>query len=481
MTFERHYPAGTGGFDYNYEKSEVTTATMDGSMQGNNHIGGFDLDWNAAFAQSKTTNPFGYRMSFTEPSGGSYLSSKDHPEINIIPFANNNFQRAVLDSSQYKRQENFDKERTAFFNIARNVTLWDYLTNELKVGGKIKQKERWKDNYIFGWNNYRFFPYFANPDGTPIDLSTTRFAGSTSGPDLARFLDSSIHTRDLLGLYRMTPLISVDAFKQWADLTDHGIFPQSPPDYGVNGVALLGNYFVTERVYSGFVMNTLDIGQEATLIVGVRMEQESNDYFAKFSDQSTGGTGSMVLLTGKVVDTTSHYTETVWLPSAQLSVRPTDYLTVRVAAYRALARPDFNLRLPQFSFQETPGGTNLVAGNPSLKDSKAWNFEVNTQVHDNVLGLASLSAFYKRIDNLYHQANNVNISWPSGGPNQALGYKGWTTNDRSGAYHRLDDLLDQLNMSSWKNNTVFAKYLHYTSNTFNLFIAYNSPTPSYAW
>ncbi len=481
MLYSRHYPAGTGGFDYNYEDTELRTATMNGSLQGKNHILGLTLDWNAAFAQSRTTNPFDYRMSFTEPSGGSYLSSKDHPEINIIPFANNNFQRAVLDSSQYKKQQNFDKEQTVFLNVSKNVTLWDLFANELKAGGKYKQKSRWMNNDIFGWNNYRQFPGFANSDGSPIDFTGTRFAGSSSGPSLTKFLDSSVPTRDLMGLYRMSPLISVDALKQWANLTDHGIFPQSPPDYGANGVALLSDYFVTERVYSSFLMNTLDVGQDATLIFGVRMEKESNDYNAKYSDQSTGGTGSMVLLTGKVVDTTARYNETVWLPSAQLSLRPTDYLTLRFAAYRALARPDFNLRLPQFSFQETSSGTNLVAGNPRLQDAKAWNFEVNAQVHDNVLGLASISAFYKRIDDLYHQANNVNIGWPSGGPNQRLGINGYTTNDSSGVYHRLDVLLDQINMTAWKNNAVFAKYLHYTSSTFNLFVAYNSPTPSYAW
>jgi hypothetical protein len=62
-----------------------------------------------------------------------------------------------------------------------------------------------------------------------------------------------------------------------------------------------------------------------------------------------------------------------------------------------------------------------------------------------------------------------------------MGYKGLTTNAASGSYYRLDRLLDDIGMSSWKKNQYFLKYLHYTSNTFNLFLAYNSPTPSYAW
>jgi TonB-dependent receptor len=481
FTHERQYPAGTGGFDYNYQYTEMKTSTANGSLQGKNQILGFTLDWNAAFAQSRNDNPFGYRMSFTEASGGTYQPTKDHPEINLIPYANNNFQRAVLDSSQLIRRENFDKERTFHLDVSQKIAPWDMFANEIKVGGKYKEKSRWMSNGNYAWNNYRMFPGFSSQDGVPIDFNGTRFEGANSAPELSRFLDQSVPTRDLFGLYRMTPLVNVDALKQWASLTEHGIFPLSPPDYGPNGVAVLGDYFVTERVSSAFIMNTLDIGQDATLIFGVRAEKESNDYSAKYSDQSAGGTGSIVRLTGKVVDTTSSYSEIVWLPSAQVSLRPTDFLTLRFAAYRALARPDFNLRLPQFSFQDTPNGTNLVAGNPTLRDSKAWNYEVNAQVYDNSLGLFSISAFYKKIDDLYHQANNINVSWPTGGPTTPIGYKGWTTNDQSGFYHRLDVLLDELNMSSWKDNPYFSKYLHYTSNTFNLFLAYNSPTPSYAW
>jgi TonB-dependent receptor len=395
----------------------------------------------------------------------------------MIALANNNFASAVLDSTDYFRRENFDKEQTLQLSVSKKMTFWNIFTNELKVGGKYKAKTRWMKTGDYVWNNYKVYP-LKNADGSSIDLTGTRFEGvANSAVSLTRFIDPPVATRDLFGLYRMTPLINVDALKKWWDLNKNGVAAVAQ-DYGPNGLSVLSDYDVTERVSSAYVMNTLDIGESATLIFGIRVERESNDYGGKYSDAAVGGTGAVVTLNGKVIDTTAHYSETIWLPSAQLALRPTSFLSVRFAAYRALGRPDFNLRLPQFA----PGsGTAVfVAGNPMLKDVKAWNFEANAQIYDNTIGLFGISGFYKVIDDLYHQTNNVNLSWPSGGPDRLIGYKGWTTNARAGYYYRLDALLDYLNLSSWKNNPVFVNLTH-NSPTYTVNLAYNSPNPSYAW
>jgi hypothetical protein len=88
-----------------------------------------------------------------------------------------------------------------------------------------------------------------------------------------------------------------------------------------------------------------------------------------------------------------------------MTIRPFDFLHVRLAAYRALARPDFNARLEKFVSQ---GGTNtLIVGNDHLRASKAWNYEVNTSVLSNTIGLISISAFYKEISDMFHFLNGA--------------------------------------------------------------------------
>ncbi len=474
---EREYPAGSGTAEYLYQYTEQRISTLNGSLQGTNHVLGLTVDWNAAYAQSRIKNPFDYRMAFIADSAGSFQRCKDHPEINIIPFANNNFSAVELDSTNYMRRENFDKEQTLQLNVSKIFNLGNFVSNEFKIGGKYKAKTRWYNTGDMVWNNYKQYP-LVNVDGSPIDLTGTRFEGiAHSAVPLIWYLDQPVVSRNVMGLYHISPLINVDAMKEWWDLNKNGKAAVAQ-DWGPNGNSVLSDYYITENISSAYIMNTLDIGQMTTFIFGLRVEKESNDYKAKYSDGAVGGTGAVVTLNGQVIDTTAHYAETIWLPSAQLSVRPTDYLTVRFAAYRALARPAFDMRLPQFA----PGSGNAVfsAGNPQLKDAKAWNFEVNTQIYSNTIGLFSVSGFYKIIDDLFHQTNNVLISWPSGGPNTAVGYKGWTTSEKAGLYGRLDRLLDDLNMSSWEQNPTFASLLH-TSPVYSVNLAYNSPDPSYAW
>ncbi len=475
MLFDRVYPAGANtGFDYNYQYTEQNINTVNASLQGKNSLLGLTVDWNASFAQSKINSPYGYRLSFQEGSGGTAVIAKDHPEINIIPYANNNFSQAYLDSTQWLQQNNFDKEQTYYLNISRKFTLGP-TANELKFGAKHKEKTRWMTNDLMAWNNYKVYP-LVNADGSSINPAGTRFQGvSGSAPALTYFFDPPVKTRDLLGKYRVNPLISLDALKEWWNLNKNGVAAVAQ-DWGPNGMALLSDYDVTERVTSAYLMNTMDIGQSVTILIGARVEKELNDYRALFSDGSVGGTGAVQIVNGQVIDTTTRYSETVWMPSAQLSVRPTDFLTVRVAAYRALARPDFDLRLPSFAY----GSSNFTIGNPELKDSKAWNYEVNTQVYNNTIGLFSVSAFYKVIDDLYHQTNNVNVVWPSGGPNQQLGLNGWTTNAQAGLIYRLDTLIDYMQLSSWKRNAIFSRMIG-LSNAYVINAAYNSPDPSYAW
>jgi TonB-dependent receptor len=476
MLYDRIYPVGTGtaGFDYNYQYTEQKINTVNGSLQGKNYLLGLTADWNIAFAQSKINSPFGYRLSFQEPNGGSPVVCKDHPEVNIIPFVNNNFSSALLDSTQWIQQNNFDKEQTYQLNLSRKFTFVG-ISDELKIGAKHKEKTRWMTNNQSGWNNYKQYP-LVNIDGSIIDLSGTRFYGNTtlSAPALTYFFNPPAKSRNLLGLYRINPLISQEALKQWWDLNKNGK-PAAAQDMGANGMALLSDYDVTERVTGFYFMNTMNFGQRMTLLFGARVEKELNDYRGFFSDGAVGGTGAVQIVNGQVIEATTSYSETNWLPSTLLSVKPTDYLTIRFALYKALARPDFNLRMPTFAF----GSVNSNLGNPNLKDARAWNVELNTQVYHSTIGLFSVSAFYKVVDDLFHQTNSVRIVWPDGGPNRLIGVHGWTTNEKAGFSSRLDTLLDYLNLGAWKRNAIFNNMT--STFTYVLNAAYNSPRPSYAW
>jgi TonB-dependent receptor len=174
----------------------------------------------------------------------------------------------------------------------------------------------------------------------------------------------------------------------------------------------------------------LELGQDITFVAGVRVESETNEYRSRFVPGS-GSLGGFPTPSGETSDTTYSHTETAWLPNVQIAIRPTDYLTVRMAAYQALARPDYNMRLVKLYALAAGSSNSLIVGNPKLKNSKAWNFEVNSSVYNAMFGLVSVSAYYKEIENDIHTLNAAGFI----GRRflDSLGIK-WNTSLTSGGY-----------------------------------------------
>jgi TonB-dependent receptor len=430
---------------------EQETGTFNSSLQGKNYLFGFDIQWSLAYAQSKVTNPYDYEIRFLEPSRPDAGVRSGTPDTVYTPqymidYAWNNFTAATCSTAFYRGQNNFDKERTASLDITKQYFLGSMFSGELKVGGKYKEKNRWmdqKEDQAYYWvrNVARY-----NTDGTEKAYTGTRFADYFSrliatgdkSPLASEFLSDPVPTRNIFGQFTLTPLLDPDAIRLWYAMNKNGT-----DEYFNNPLTAINGYNVIERVTSGYIMNTLNIGQSITLNTGLRVEKELNEYQSKWTPDEAAG----FPVSARLMDTSATYTETIWLPNFHLSIRPTDFLTIRLAAYRALARPDFTMRLERYS-ADKQNGNLLVIGNSHLRDAKAWNYETNISFFSNTLGLISLSAFYKEIDDMYHQMSGIAVAG--------------------------DSILNSLG-----NNWVTYKPTAYTN--YSITSPYNSASPTKAW
>jgi TonB-dependent receptor len=422
----RDYPSNGGGDQqgnptYNYRDREQELQTFSSSITGDNRLVGLHLNWGVSYGRSDSDYPYDYEAIFVEPSGMRSSPMFHSGPGKLIGYANNNFTSASMYWAYEREQENSDKEKTAFLDVARQYRLGSYVSGELKIGGKVKERER---------TNFRaedFTPYYlgrwmANerlPGGTvhPKDFTGTAFdqwlddGGGFVG--VSNFFTGP-ETRQIYGDYTLNPLIIRDYLRQWRNLNRYGVDATgNQSEIWVNPLIKYDDYEVTERVAAGYVMNSFNIGQVLTLIAGVRVETEDNDYLAMYMPKSVAG---FPVPSNSIKDTTSSANQTVWLPNVNIAYSPFSFMKWRVAAYKALARPDFNMRLDRYIAgrpAEVGGNFEVYVGNPRLKTATAWNFEVNPTFFSNTIGLISLSAYYKEIDGMYHMLNNFNTTGDS--------------------------------------------------------------------
>lgn len=432
----RNYPVGTGlSVTYYSRDREQEIRTFNSSVRGDNYLAGTNLSWGLSFAQSDGEYPYDYAIDFIEPSqtdsnnvviagmrGDTPANLREHPEL-LIPYALNNYAAAYLNTAYYRAEKNRDKERTAFLNIGRNYSLGDILAGEVKIGGKYRQINRFKESteeyspyYLGYWRDHTRLAdgsiVAKNFNGTWFEPFYQRFLstnGAARNPFATDFLDPTPGTRDVFNIYRLAPIVNRDALRLWYDLNKDGVDAQGRSAEYYDSPQVLADYYdVVERVSAAYLMNTWEFGQDVTFIAGARVEREQNSYHSKYAPNNIGGFPTP---SGLIRDTSVSHSEAIWLPNFHLNVKPTDFMSVRIAAYRALSRPDFNYRLIKFvglgGAAAGSGSQSLVLGNPGLKTAKAWNYEVNTSFYANTFGLVSVSAFYKRIDDLYHLLNNA--------------------------------------------------------------------------
>ncbi|MBK7256295.1 MAG: TonB-dependent receptor [Ignavibacteriae bacterium] len=425
-TYGRNYPNGGERVYYSIWDREQAINVFNSSIRGDNMVYDMNVTWGLSFAQSQSQLPYDYRMQFSEAPSTGISGMRGIPESiwkgpveQFIDYAYNNFSASSLDTAVYSTEKNHDRERTAFFDISRKVVLGDQLTWDVKVGGKYRYRTRFKESTSL-MAPYYLSSYFGTHtiagDGSiqPKNFAGSRFADLQLVGRLVlltNFVGASPEKRAIFDRFSLNPLISKDALREWYELNKNGVSASgNQREYNYDPEAAGDYYDITERIAAVYLMNTFNVGSFATVIAGVRVEHETDDYNSVYSTSALSG----FPVTGSFIDTTAQHSETSVLPNFHLTLRPTEFMNVRFAAYRALARPDFNMRLNKLVARITNPRNIVTAGNPDLKNAKAWNFEVNTSFFGNDIGLFTVSAFYRDIADMFHTVSNIPMDYKRG-------------------------------------------------------------------
>jgi TonB-dependent receptor len=150
------------------------------------------------------------------------------------------------------------------------------------------------------------------------------------------------------------------------------------------------NFDISERVYAGYVMNTITLGR-VRLQGGLRFESTQASFV---------GTQANFDPTGKFLSDTAvpgQQSRTDVLSSVQFQYSLGANMNIRAAYGRGIARPNFS-DLPPFATvdQAGVGGiTKVSTGNPNLRPTDANNFDLLFEKYLTTVGIIQAGWFYK--------------------------------------------------------------------------------------
>ncbi len=386
---------------YIFNDIETKQKIFFSSIQGNNYLSGFNINWNAAYSESKTDHPFNYGLTFLG-------QSRFGPPIGNKP--------DYLDHTIDNPAKNYCIEKSLSINFSRGYNISNEISGRLKFGGKYRTNSRLYDENLYAESGSVSGKYkyrkLADDSLQLKDFSGTRFDGlvGTSKFNLpyTLFQDNPPGEHIIFDKYAI-PLISKDALHLWRQLNYSPYYANNGPD--------INSYNFSENVFAWYIIHYFNLGQSAKFITGIRVENEHNRYFGYYFPEVAKKVDN--LYNGLPQQTNTYdYNKITMLPDIQMILRPADFLNIRMAAYKTLIRPDIIARMPRIfaahidgiSHNGADAGNYLNMGNPNLKNADVWNYEFQTQFYGNDIGQFSINAFYKNITGMVHATNGITVT-----------------------------------------------------------------------
>lgn len=161
------------------------------------------------------------------------------------------------------------------------------------------------------------------------------------------------------------------------------------------------DYEIEERIYAGYLMASYDLGDDLTVLGGVRVERTEVVLDAKQALELNGDFAGVTPVHGE-----HGFTDV--FPNIQARYAATDNLILRAAYSATIGRPDFIDLAPITGLEvdiinpTDPASLyngQVEIGNPELQPYLADNFDLTAEYYTESHGLFAVGVFYKQIDN----------------------------------------------------------------------------------
>ena len=372
------------------------------SLRGDHLIGSkLDLDWAVSYSTASEYRPDERYIDY-ETEGISFGSDIGPSRFPLLRPAGN---VALSDYELGTISENTDKTKEDELGMKLNFripfSLVDNQKGRLRFGGRLRLKNKDRNN------SYREYEPTGEDMGN-LGLAQQQFWGGEHWNPDSKYVPGTFASKNYLG---------------GLNLSNTALFNSEdvPSEY------LAANYHAKETITAGYLRWDQDFSSRISMIAGLRLENTSINYKGNLIQNEEDLEGTRTVK--------NSYLNV--LPGLTFKYTPLENFIVRAAATTAIARPNYYALSP---YVNTVLDDNAIdAGNPDLKASYAWNYDLMGEYYFKSVGLISGGVFYKKVNDFIYQFRDENLTSASFGsqfpdlPNPVPAGENWTlTQARNG-------------------------------------------------
>ena len=329
-----------------------------------------DMDWSLSYAKASEDRPHERYIEYVQEG----LSMNEDLADTRLPYVNapgQNYSDFVFDKLTEQHDYTQEEEYAAKVNLRMPLSVVREQKGRLRVGLSARWKNKRRSN--------DFYEYV--PTGSMPVLSD---------------MEHVVYDRPLVQGDRYVPGMFVSSgYIGNVDLYNPSLFtPEADPsEY------MAGNYDAGERILAGYLRWDQNITNDLMFIAGVRVENTDLDYRGNYIlDEDYDNADER--------HNRNNYTNV--LPGLTLKYDLNDRTVLRAAFTTALARPNYYALVPYVDIQREK--REITAGNPNLKATYSYNFDLLGEYYSKSVGIVSGGFFYKRLDNFIFNYRDIDYT-----------------------------------------------------------------------
>ncbi len=413
---------GLGVLNTSLAYSSSTLSVITNALHLQYQLPVFHVNMMLSHTYTETKNPQDWTATFTQGnaminpiSGTTQLDPRSIPP-NFNDDPSQSHLQNIANTSSFSR----GRALTASLDLEMNLNLSDEITSVIKFGGMDRYQTRSFDYSTTGTQGLNILSAASFDDSLQQHFFKSVTYTNANIP-MTPFVDPNYNYGKFLGgNYKMLYPLNYGMLSSWASY-----LRQNVGKFSTNGSlfyfhdeanSTMNNYTGHENQSAGYVMATINIGPQVTLIPGVRYQSLQTTYTASRGFQNTQsdlGSGPY-----NHYDTTITETHGFWLPDVALQYKPLSWFDIRLSYTHTLAYPDYQAIIPVINVSSTEA--TITYNNYELAPSRSTNYDAFFSLYSNEIGLLTLGGFLKQIDNLifqeqiYINASNIFKYFPPG-------------------------------------------------------------------